>query len=467
MVSGIRDFFKKKPFSTYLLVTFIIVIIGIVTGITAFDYLNEKASFEQASDLLRVQTEENIVEALQLTDSALKLYDNTLNRQLRDDFVLFTDEYNRSGGDPSKMDLEGIKDYLGPDIDLYVINDSGVIQYSTYAPEIGLDFKTVPYFYDYLTSVRMSSGFFPDRVVPETATNELRKFAYMPTPDHRYVLELGLTGTLLTEERGSIRYTEIIDRISSHNPYLERVRIFNTKGFLISNETVQQDPQVQEILGQVIRNRTSMQVSDPETGNIIKYLFIDLKDPDYGSDPSLIVELTYNQSLFQGSLDRLLVSRILIALIAILFCLGAVLILSKYLSKPIGLIVEDVDRIAEGDLDYRIRPTTGVEFDRLTRSINSMVATLKEVIRKQQEAERVLRSSEEHYRHVSELISDYAFGVRIDPGGKLSLDWATGAIHQIFGYSPEELFEGGRYHDIIYPEDREFVKRTGRQAAFE
>ena len=49
------------------------------------------------------------------------------------------------------MDLQGIKEYLGPDIDLYVINDSGVIQYSTYAPEIGLDFKTVPYFYDYLS----------------------------------------------------------------------------------------------------------------------------------------------------------------------------------------------------------------------------------------------------------------------------------------------------------------------------
>jgi len=460
---GLGEFLKKKPFSTYLLVTFVIVITGVIIGITAFDYLIEKASFEQTSDLLGIQTEENIAEALQLTDAALKLYDNTLNRQLQDDFILFINEYNRSGGDPSRMDLEGLKEYLGPDIDLYVINDSGVIQYSTYAPEIGLDFKNVPYFYDYLTSIRNSSGFFPDRVVRETATNKLRKFAYMPTPDHRYVLELGLTGELLTKERSSLQYKEIIDRISSHNPYLERIRIFNTKGFFISNDTVLPDPQVQGILGEVIRNRTGIQVSDPVTGNIVKYLFIDLKDPDYGSDTSLIVELTYNRSLLQNSLDHLLVSRIIIALIAILFCLGAALILSKYLTKPIGSIVEDVDRIAKGDLDYHIRPTTGIEFDRLTMSINSMVVTLKDMIHKQQEAESILRSSEKHYRHISELISDYAIGVKIDPDGTFSLDWATGATRQIFGYSPIELFNEGKYWDIIHPEDREFVYRTGRR----
>jgi PAS domain S-box-containing protein len=462
---GLKEFFKKRPFSTYLLVTLIIVITGVIVGITAFDYLNEKASFEQASNIIRVQTEENIVGALQLTDAALKLYDNTLNRQLKNDFILFTDEYNRSGGDPSTMDLEGIKEYLGPDIDLYVINDSGVIQCSTYAPEIGLDFKTVPYFYDYLSSIRNSSGFFPDRVVRETVSSKLRKFAYMPTPDHRYILELGLTGEILSKERGSFQYKEIIDRISSHNPYLERVRIFNTKGFFISNTTTLPDPLVQDVLGEVIRNRTSMQVTDPDTGNIVKYLFIDLRDPDYGSDPSLIVELTYNQHLLQESLDQLLVSRILIALIALFFCLGAALVLSRFLTKPIGSIVEDVDRIAKGDLDYRIRPTTGIEFDRLTVSINSMVAMLKDMIRKQQEVETVLRLSEERYRHVSELISDYAIGATIGPGGKYSLDWASGAIERICGYTPEELFNEGKYKDLVHPEDRGYVGESVRRLA--
>ena len=61
-----------------------------------------------------------------------------------------------------------------------------------YEPELGLDFKKVPYFFEYLTRIRNSEGFFPDRIVQEQkGEGKLRKFAYMPTPDHRYILELG------------------------------------------------------------------------------------------------------------------------------------------------------------------------------------------------------------------------------------------------------------------------------------
>jgi PAS domain S-box-containing protein len=125
--------------------------------------------------------------------------------------------------------------------------------------------------------------------------------------------------------------------------------------------------------------------------------------------------------------------------------------------------VEDVDRIAKGDFDYRIRPTTGIEFDRLTVSINSMVATLKDMIHKQQEVETVLRSSEERYRHISELISDYAIGATIGPDGKYTLEWASGAIERICGYSPEELYNEGKYKDIVHPEDREYLWESVRR----
>ena len=38
-------------------------------------------------------------------------------------------------------------------------------------------------------------------------------------------------------------------------------------------------------------------------GYTIRYLFIDLKDPDYGSDPSLVVELTYNNTAGPGCIE--------------------------------------------------------------------------------------------------------------------------------------------------------------------
>jgi PAS domain S-box-containing protein len=454
MASGIRKFFVNRPFSQYMLIAFLILVMGVITGITYVDYLNEKANFERNSEILQVNTEENIIEALQLTDSALKLYDTTLNRQMREGFHIFMDEYNNSGMDPAGMDLEAVRQQLGENYDLYIINDSGVIEYSTYAPEIGLDFKKVPYFYEYLNKIRDSEGFFPDRVVRETAGKYLRKFAYMPTPDHRYILELGYTGEALTRERGSLPYNEIIHRIATHNPNLENIRIFNSKGSIIEGKQfLSPDPDTAIIISRVIQERKSIQQADPLNGKTIKYLFIDLKDPEYGSDTSLTAELTYNNLLIRDSLNKLLIFRILVALIAVIFCFCAVYLLSKYLARPIEDIVEDVDRIAKGDLDHKIRSTPGKEFERLEQSINTMISTLKDTITLQQKVSASLKESEERYKAISDLISDYAYSMSINAEGKFSPEWATGAFLQIFGYTMNEVLQKGGWGKFIHPLD--------------
>ncbi len=94
---------------------------------------------------------------------------------------------------------------------------------------LGLDFKKIPYFFAYLTRIRNSEGFFPDRIVHEqTGGGKIRKFAYMPTPDHRYVLELGFSKPSFSNERSAIQFKQAIEQIASTNPYIERVRIFDS-----------------------------------------------------------------------------------------------------------------------------------------------------------------------------------------------------------------------------------------------
>ncbi len=56
------------------------------------------------------------------------------------------------------MDLESVNRHL-EEMELYVIDTNATIVYSTYAPEIGLDFKTfAPYFAQYLDGIRNSEG---------------------------------------------------------------------------------------------------------------------------------------------------------------------------------------------------------------------------------------------------------------------------------------------------------------------
>lgn len=447
---------KQPPFARYLLgFTFLLILI-IIIGITIVDYHNAEVTFRSDALLLQNQTENNIGSSVHLIDTGLKLFDNTLNQQMEREFIVFSEAYEQSGRDPAKMDLDALKQQMGGKMDLYIINDSGVVEYTTYAPDLGLDFKkTVPSAYEYMNRMRLSEGFFPDRVVQEINTGQIRKYAYMPTPDHRYLLELGLPGDMFRAERNTLRYTDGIRGIAEQNPYVENVRIFTTAKRLVGNRSFVPDPALMATLDQVFAERTSREFSLPQDGKVVKYLFVNLTDPDYAADMSLVVELTYNTALIQTLLNNLILFHFFVAAIALLIGLSIATAVSRYLTRPIRGIVDDVDRIAQGDLDHSISVTRGREFAGLERSINTMVSTLKAMITKLQDSELHLKSSEERYRAVIE--SQNEFITRFLPDGTIT--FVNDAYCRYIGKPCGEII-GRRGSLITYPsDDREIMIR--------
>jgi PAS domain S-box-containing protein len=64
-----------------------------------------------------------------------------------------------------------------------------------------------------------------------------------------------------------------------------------------------------------------------------------------------------------------------------------------------------------------------------------------------------LRQSEERYRAVSELTSDYADALRVEPDGSLTREWVTGAFTRITGFTPDELPARDGWKRIVHPDD--------------
>jgi PAS domain S-box-containing protein len=359
-----------------------IALVVIVVGLVAVnDYYNTKNMFERNSQHLERITEQDIIATIKLADQGYTLYDASFNEQMRHGLGAVQEEYQRTGGIPSQMNLMRIKHELGDSFDIYIINASGVIEYTTYEPELGLDFKRVPYFFTYLTTIRNSEGFFSDRIVEEQyGSGQLRKFAYMPTPDHRYVLELGLAKTSFSTDRSFFQYEKTVERIASANPYIERVRIFNTMGDLVGNISYDVDTPTRITLETVIQQRGDITTEKPESGLTVRYLFIDLKNEQYGSDLSRIVEITYNDAMLEKAFTGHIQFHLFVAILALIIGGCAAFILSRYLLQPIKGIVRDVDRISDGDLDWKISPTHMAEFQGLEQSINAMVVSLKNAL---------------------------------------------------------------------------------------
>lgn len=393
---------KERPFNQYLMALFILLIVTVIAVLSSLSYIEARDELVEKNILLQDETEKSILQWMALVDAGLKKYDDSLNDKMRRGFKGFLEEYESSGRDPSKMDLWKLKEDLGGEMDLYIVNADGKIEYSTYEKEVGLDFKKVPYFYEYITTLREGDTFSADRVVREQSTKKVRKFAYMPTPDHRYLFELGLVTDLLKDRSLDLSYVETGENLKELNPDLTTVRFFDTMGNVIGNKSYQMPPLQKERVERALAQRDGAVYGDPEHRTEVHYLYLDLRDPDYASDMSVVIELTYTTAPLQQKLNTLFISQLTISLLAILLSIVLAYGGSRYISGPISEVVEDIDQIARGDLDHTIRQTKGIEFARLEDAINAMVQALKENIRRTHESEEALR----HYSENLETIVD-------------------------------------------------------------
>jgi PAS domain S-box-containing protein len=70
------------------------------------------------------------------------------------------------------------------------------------------------------------------------------------------------------------------------------------------------------------------------------------------------------------------------------------------------------------------------------------------------QVEEKLRDSEERFKQVSRVISDFAYSCRKREGQDYRIDWLTGAVERISGYSAEEILAAGCWQFLVLTEDQ-------------
>jgi PAS domain S-box-containing protein len=72
------------------------------------------------------------------------------------------------------------------------------------------------------------------------------------------------------------------------------------------------------------------------------------------------------------------------------------------------------------------------------------------------------RFSEERYRQISNVTSDYTFSTRVDENGTMQLNWVAGAFERLTGYTYGEYVAKGGWHAHLHPDD---IKKDERDTA--
>ena len=67
--------------------------------------------------------------------------------------------------------------------------------------------------------------------------------------------------------------------------------------------------------------------------------------------------------------------------------------------------------------------------------------------------EKALQESEQRFRHVSELITDFAYSCIKSPDGPFKIDWLTGAVEKITGYTANEIRDLTCWRPLVIEDD--------------
>ena len=389
---------RSRPFSQTLFVFIVALIVLVVVGITVVDYSIAERNLREDQRLLENQTEGELANAIVLIEAGYTLFDDVMNRDMADGLDRFLEEYERAGRDPSAMNLTQIKHEVFADrMDLYVINASDMVEFTTYSPDQDLNFSGNYDIATYLDGIRNTSGFYPDRVVQDRFSGQIRKVRVRPDagspvrPRARHDQRSPeLPAAADPVRRGGQGHPDPEPRRRGRPP-LHPLQV------PVGNATFRPGAELSARLDRVLESRTGFEVLDPRNATKTRYLFIDLQDPAYASDVSKIAELTYSTRRLDDALRNLVVYHALVALAALALGLVTAGIVARRLTGPMRGIVEDVDAIARGDLDHPIAPSTAQEFSILESSIGAMVGRLKGTIDQLRQREASLSVSEEKY----------------------------------------------------------------------
>ena len=257
-----------------------------------------------------LQIEQTMLHSLRMLRESSVIVEDAFAAKLDEGLRVFLAEYEAEGGKIERIDLPALQQRLGNEVDLYAIDTSGVVRHSTLAQDVGLDFRQWPDFHGYLENIRQAGALRIDSISKESKTGLFRKYAYLPTPDKRWLLELGIKSNLIAQRLAPFDPVVVAARLVEQHPHLNRLRIIDRHGWQLSmTQPTQVEPEIFERVKSVIETR---QTQDFVRWNrIVRYLALPDNVGEYAFGLRMqVVELDYN-------LNRVIISIAINLLLAV------------------------------------------------------------------------------------------------------------------------------------------------------
>jgi serine phosphatase RsbU (regulator of sigma subunit) len=350
-------------------------------------------NFQRTHSILSSGTDEKnrlisneVTKILKFQDIAFNLIDGALNDRFRELSSVLVNKYFANTDKIEKADLRAIANEIGMDPineDIYVISEDGVIINTTFKQDQGLDlFSLGETMKTYLQGIFKSGEFVAELFAIEHNTHRPKKFTYQPTLDGKYIIEIGAY---------SSQVDDIVQAIEDTKTELknETQGIIDLELFLAADEPFSMNqnfmelPAQNDILMKTFQNKDTVSIMEQVGDSWYHYQYIYMERSGSkeksisslytGSVIRIVSDRTAQQALFRVEAKRF----ILIFLVTMLVLTLLIYRKTKVITLPIIKLVDNVDRITNGNLRERAEVSGNNEITRLSEKFNMMISQLE------------------------------------------------------------------------------------------
>ncbi len=230
-----------------------------------FDYKGTENIVTANNQKQKNLVENNVLDSLRHVDRSYKILEKFLNEEMSDISQQLVSKY-KDNPEIDEWNLGKVKEDI-PNYDIYIINEDLVVVRTTMKEDLGLDFKQFPNFAQLLKKRMTGDEFHADRMDFSTLTHKLKKYSYMPTPDHKYLLELSIDIETVFPATEEINIFEHADTLVRENDIVKDISFYKTNksGSDIGLVTHGQGPYLDTDLSESIVEIVQKAVQDNQT----------------------------------------------------------------------------------------------------------------------------------------------------------------------------------------------------------
>lgn len=327
-----------------------------------------------------------VTKILKFQDIATNLIDIQLNDRLKGFNTLLVNKYFVNTDNLDKADLFAIANEIGMDTineAIYIISSDGIIINTTFRQDLGFNLYSLgDNMKKYLQNMQQSGEFFGERFAIEDATKRPKKYTYQATRDKKFIIELGAYSKQVDDIVQAIEVTKA--ELKSETQGIIDVELFLMADAPFSmNKNVMKVANQDYLLLKVFQDKDTKEYMERVDDKWLHYNYIYMER--FASDKVV------GASFYQGSVIRIISDRTVqkelfrveakrfmqIFLITMLVLTLVIYRKTKVITLPIKNLVENVDRITNGNLRERAEVSGNNEITKLSEKFNMMIAQLE------------------------------------------------------------------------------------------